>query len=560
MSDSTVYARNSRALSSMPGPHPTAVPYLAEHPGFKIVQARSGAPVPVLLRGGTGYPLHSTFDPDKEAQRLSEGSPRGGFIACYGLGGGYHLRKLLASPSVTGLLVIDFSMELFSSLISGIDLSDILSDPRLSILIDPDDQAIGSCLAERYLPFLSGPFSTLPLRSRVDLDRNAFEAAAASVSRFLSNASGDYTVQSTFGKAWFRNVVSNLERAQTPQPPIPRVREALVCAAGPSLEDQAAELSERSSAGAFLIATDTSLPFLRGRGILPDAVITLDCQHISYYHFMNGYPRGTPLVMDLASPPLLSRIASPVHFFSSGHPFCRYLSSRWRPFPLLDTSGGNVSHAALSLAHALGASVIRLYAADFSYPRGKCYARGTYIYRHFESRALRTRPVESLFAEFLFRNPKLARDGAGASLCYRTSTLDLYRRRLESYASTLDCDFIPVRGQGSPVTESLNASTPPRAQASPFFSVVGTGGDFRDFLMRYRSALAALSSPGEPALERLRALPAGERDLWTTLFPQAAAFSRAVAGGGMGGSELLMETKDWTIGLVDEVLGRSRRS
>lgn len=558
MSDPAVFERNLRALSAGRTQARPPVRFVDADPSFSVAKARTGLPVPCIVRGGKPFPLHSTFDPEKEVRRAAEGLPLRGFHVAYGIGGAYLLRELLGSREATGVVAIDFGIELFSNLLSAIDLSDILADRRLCVLIDPSEAELEACLLERYLPFLSGPFSGLPLRSRVDLDRPPFEAAAEGVSRLLSRVSDDYTVQSKFGKVWFRNAIGNLERAQEDATPVRRADSALVCAAGPSLEDRSDEIRRLQARGSFLIATDTTLPFLMKAELVPDAVITIDCQLISYYHFMDGYPPGVPLVLDLASPPVIPRIASGLHFFSSGHPFCQYVSAQWRAFPSLDTSGGNVTHAALSLAHALGSREVRLYGADFSYPRGKCYARGTYIYKYFEARACRTAPVESLFGEFLYRAPKLDRVGAGSEFRYLTKPLEGYRERLEAFAAGLDLDFLPIPGQGSPIKESRNAfrAKPDRARR-PFAPGV-PARSLGEFLSRYRSGLASLESPAFPAFESLRALPAGLRDLWTTLLPQAAAFSRTKDCQGLGAAELLEHSRSWTIELLDDAIGRLR--
>ena len=158
-------------------------------------------------------------------------------------------------------------------------------------------------------------------------------------------------------------------------------------------------------------------------------VVSIDCQHISYNHFLQGYPEEVPLVLDLASPPVLTKLAPKLAFFTSGHPFSQYVNKHWRRFPVIDTSGGNVSHAAVSLADRLGAAKILLFGADFCYPEGKSYARGSYIYPYFRCRESRLSGLESLFMAFLFRGPagSMERDGGR----YVTRSMLRYRERLE---------------------------------------------------------------------------------------------------------------------------------
>ena len=162
-----------------------------------------------------------------------------------------------------------------------------------------------------YVPPLSGDIRSLPLRGRVDLEPAAFMSAADTLKTVLGNISDDYSVQAFFGKLWFKNAVRNLFIAERSSAPLPPIRRAAVTAAGPSLEDQIPALRDAKASGVFLIATDTSLPVLMGRGLVPNAVISIDCQHISYYHFLGGIAEGLPLILDLASPSTLCRLGIP---------------------------------------------------------------------------------------------------------------------------------------------------------------------------------------------------------------------------------------------------------
>ncbi len=402
MSD-LIFRRNLLALSRSDQSLGDRLLDAVPDPSLSIRNARSGAPVPVLARGGRESPLHSMMDPEREADRLEGAQPAGGFIVAFGLGAGYLLKRYLASDSTTGLLAVEYSAPMLRALLEEIDLSELFIDERFCLLLDPSPEELGERILSLYIPPLSGDLRSLPLRGRVDLDPEAFAGASGALKAILGSISDDYSVQAFFGKLWFKNAVRNLFAAERHSAPLPPVRRAAVSAAGPSLEDQIPALREAQAAGTFLIATDTSLPALCGRGLVPDAVVSIDCQHISYYHFLGGIPDGLPLVLDLASPSTLCRLGDSVRFFSSGHPFCAYVSARWRPFPALDTSGGNVTHAALSLAEALGAETTLLAGADFSYPEGKSYARGTYIYGYFGQSQSRLSPLEALFSGFLFR-------------------------------------------------------------------------------------------------------------------------------------------------------------
>ncbi|HSV55884.1 MAG TPA: 6-hydroxymethylpterin diphosphokinase MptE-like protein, partial [Magnetospirillaceae bacterium] len=377
-----ILRRNLLAVSSSDPALAGRVSAARPDPSLSWESSRSGLPVPVLIRDTGTMPLHSRVDPVREAERLAAAYPGEGFYVFLGLGAGYGLRPFLDRPGTGGALVVEHSISLLRAILERFDLAPVLSDRRVRLLVDPSGPDLERAVLEFYIPILVGDLVAVPLAARVAADPAPFHRTADDVRSVLSRVSDDYSVQAFFGRRWFANAVRNLYAAERPVRPLAAVREAIVTAAGPSLDAQAVDLAG-ARIGRYLIATDTSLGALLARGILPDAVVSIDCQHISYYHFITPVPGDLPLILDLASSPLVARRARKVHFFSSGHPFCRYVSAHFRPLPWLDTSGGNVTHAAVSLADSLGARRILLYGADFSYPMGSSYARGTYIHRYF---------------------------------------------------------------------------------------------------------------------------------------------------------------------------------
>jgi Protein of unknown function DUF115 len=558
-----IFRRNLLALSrsnrSLGGRLLDALP----DPGLSFKLAKSGSLVPVAIRGGRESPLHSLVDPEREASRLEDALPAGGFIVAFGLGAGFLLKRYLASSGTTGLLVVEYSAPMLRAILEEIDLSDIFTDVRFSLVLDPSPEELREAMLSLYVPPIAGAIRSFPLRGRVDLDPEAFKSAAETLSSVLGSISDDYSVQAFFGKLWFKNAVRNLFAAERSSAPLPPIRRAAVSAAGPSLEGQIPALMEAQKKGAFLIATDTSLPVLIGRGLHPDAVVSIDCQHISYYHFLGGIPQGIPLILDLASPSTLCRLSDSVRFFSSGHPFCAYVSARWRPLPALDTSGGNVTHAALSLAESLGAESTLLAGADFSYPDGKSYARGTYIYGYFDHCQSRLAPLETLFTGFLFRGSDMDRetdvDPEGLSYSrYLTKPLMAYREHLERFAAQSPMQILPLDGKGVKI-RTPNGLKSKERKFRRVFAAGSVPCPAAEFLKRYAEDLRALPAPHDPAIPYLGSLGNDERDLWTTLLPAASAFQREAGPGGMDAALLLEMTRDWAIRTVEEALLEAKK-
>ncbi|HUX36258.1 MAG TPA: 6-hydroxymethylpterin diphosphokinase MptE-like protein [Rectinemataceae bacterium] len=554
---SLIFSRNLLALSGRNQSLGSRLEAVLPDGRFSVKTARSGAPVPLCRAGEREIAMHSLIDPEREGQRLASAQQAGGFIVALGLGAGYGILPLLKSNATSGIIIIEYSAGLLRFLLEEFDLSEIFADPRVSILLDPEPEDIGRSLLATYIPALAGDICTLPLRPRTELEPERFGAATDAVREFLGKISDDYSVQAFFGRIWFRNAVRNLFVAERPSPPIRPARRAIVTAAGPSLETGLDAIEAERKEGALLIATDTSLPALLGMGIKPDLVVSIDCQAISYYHFLKGLPADIPLVLDLASPNRLARMSPNVRFFSSGHPFCTFLSSRWRPFPALDTSGGNVTHAALSLAEALGAEHCLVVGADFSYPDGKSYARGTYIHDYFAKSAARLSPLESSFAGFVFRTPSVQREtdideGGLPYSRYVTKPLLSYKLHLEEYAQRSRMSIRAIRGRG--VSIAIEEGKTARRVARPLFAAGAARRAAESFLRDYARLLTALPTPAEPASAYIGSLDHERRDLWTTLLPTASAFRRSAGKDLLTSSDLLETTRRWAIQEIEEAL------
>ena len=406
--------KNPHASSRLSGIQPC-------HAQYRVLESRSGEKIPAHIGAdGTIHAFHSTMDPGKEAKRLI-GTEDEGFLVLLGIGGGFYAEAALERGNIGMVLVIEFDPEGFAELLSLFDYSCLFENPRFRLLLDNSGTEIEQSILSLYQPVLFGGIRVIPLRPRIDLEPEPFIMAGNVVEAAIRRVSADYSVQAHFGKRWFSNTVRNLLQMGENQEEVPAIHKAAVCAAGPSLSMQIPRLKENRE-GLYLIATDTSLPCLLNGGIKPDAVISIDCQHISYYHFMNsdadGFPEETHLFLDLASPPLLASVSKQKHLFTGGHPLTRYISQACKRQPELDTSGGNVTYAAISLAEQLGANEIELYGADFSYPLGLSYARGTYIYRFFENRQNRLSPMEAQASAFLYRTPIEKKFKHGVLLSY----------------------------------------------------------------------------------------------------------------------------------------------
>jgi hypothetical protein len=541
---------------------------------YKFIKSTSGETIPAIVdSGGSGRPLHSTVNPKREAERLvstfvSENAA--GFPVFLGLGAGFapafalqtqprtEVRQDRGSPlqGVSRVTVIEYDINGIWELLSSCEYISLFEDPRFTLVVDADPDLIEKFILEQYSPVLYGGIKTIPLRTRTDCDKEHFTAAVNAVQRAVEKVSADYSVQAHFGTRWFVNIIRNLEQAGKQKGRVPVVHEAAICAAGPSLDAQIPVLAEqREKAGSqklFVISTDTALPSLLSQGLKPDAVISIDCQHISYYHFMGSVCRDIPLFLDIASPPALAGFSDHPFFFSGGHPLAVYISQCCLPIPLLDTSGGNVTYACLSLAENLGAKRITVYGADFSYPDGKIYTRGAYIFSLFEKKQNRFAPLESQVSSFLYRTPFLppedtngCANGSPSPHCYETAVLRFYRKAFEKKASEIDAEITTAQGRSIPLNLQKKNTVSNNGNANNF-TPNGTETDIAGFLKQYRADIAALPVPSATgAGTYLNSLSPEMRRIAVTLLPLAAAIKHRRPE--LDVSELFEEVKRYSI-------------
>jgi hypothetical protein len=238
-------------------------------------------------------------------------------------------------------------------------------------------------------------------------------------------------------------------------------------------------------------------------------------------------------------------------FFSGGHPLTQYISRHWRPLPLIDTSGGNVTYAAVSLADALGADRIELYGADFSYPEGDAYAKGTYIHPYYQRAQARLAPLEALFVAFLFRNETLERRESDGTWRYETKPLAGYRERLENLVPRLRAELAIVPGRGAPINVKPGKTAAAR-RTIPLFSSGKTGIRVPEFLSLYRQRIARIPRLRGSVASYLAELSAEDRDVLTTLLPSAAAVRRREAT--KSATDTLEAVRAYCLDEIDRVL------
>jgi hypothetical protein len=400
------------------------------------VAAKNGINCPV---SGTHF-FHSKYDPVHDGELFSEqftGIVQ--FMIVYGIAGGYHIAALRRRFPQAKIIAIECNTESISFLVSNPTVHTLFQDTNC-IFATPE--TIADELLRNYIPTLHGTITIAELRSWTSFFQEEFHEAQKKVTSALEQIAADYSVQCHFGGIWQRNILMNLAlAAKIPYcnaPNFDTKKIAAIIAAGPSLDKTAATLVNNRDTY-FIIATDTAFGALLKRNITADAVISIDGQNISHYHFMHTLSPHTLFVFDLCANPaavrFVQKAGAPVCFVETGHPLSVYASyyanSAHIPvFPHLETGSGTVTIAAADFARISGYTRLEFFGADFSYTDGKAYTNGTYLEaRNFE-KATRIKTSETNYDALMFRTP-LSETGSASTKT--TAILKSYSTSLSSF-------------------------------------------------------------------------------------------------------------------------------
>ena len=91
------------------------------------------------------------------------------------------MREYLKANPVARCLVAESGFPAFRSLLGAVDLSDVLSNPRVTVVPNCADEAIPRMIASSYLPALHGSFRVVPLRPWQMHNEESFRALGALV-------------------------------------------------------------------------------------------------------------------------------------------------------------------------------------------------------------------------------------------------------------------------------------------------------------------------------------------------------------------------------------------
>ena len=420
--------------------------------------AKSGDPVTVFANNTFFY---SVYNPVKDAEKFSStcNINDAGFVIIGGMGNAYHITALYAKHPSAFFLIVEDSYGSYKTLFQQNDFSRFNKNDSFQFCTITD---LEKHIIDNYKPAIHGTLYFNSIRSWSSFHQTISSKINGIIQRSLDKVSSDYSVQTHFGKVWMRNIFRNIQFLEqdcssftaADKLSLPVYKTAAIIAAGPSLDDSI-NIIKKNPEEFYIIATDTALEILHKYNITCDAFVTIDGQNISSRLFTNirsSSALPNLAVIDCSAHPNAVTFSAekniPVLLCSTGHPLSNWFQKKL-PFILpLYSGSGTVTITAADFAVKAGFSSIVFFGADFSCPKGKPYAKGSYLDTAFMSVSKRYNTIESQFNTLLFRGsviksnsvkyddqnePEISKN----AVSYFTPLLTSYKESLLAYINTL---------------------------------------------------------------------------------------------------------------------------
>ena len=370
-----VFLKNRQALASRFAGLDSLTPRLP--PDLLIQPAATGEPT-VRYRGRW---IHSVYDPRKEAATFAAEIKPGTRLCLYGFGLGYTAEAVLERLGPDGaLLVLELNPDLLAAALQSRDLTPLAGDPRFHLVFAETEDQAAACMAQGMSWLDPGRRGTPEIRFHPP-SWECLPPGFGRIANALEVLRLERRVPVLFGDLESRNFALNREalpqtRGIKALKNRHRGQPALLISAGPSLDGLLPflpSLARRCLAG----CVDTALPVVRGLGLSPDYVFTLDPQEQSFSHFEDHLDCTASLVFTpTANPRVIQQYQGPkVVVFKEQQTATRH-ETRLEQEKGTTRAGGSVSCLGLDCLIQMGCDPIVLVGQDCAFPGLRGYARG----------------------------------------------------------------------------------------------------------------------------------------------------------------------------------------
>ena len=343
---------------------------------YNITTSKSGiASLSRISPDGTKKSLHSKYDPKQEAAQFIDSiySDESSNYILIGLGLGYHLNDLHKRVSSQDRIIIfEKNPTLVRLAFSQNNFSEALSNPGVSIHINPDPNKIEQILYEDRTNLAIHGYTPIDLKPLVNLERDYYKLINLAIKQAHQKFKLDINTQAAYSQKFYKNIFNN-GLAITKSPGIVATKNIfpsipiIIVSAGPSL-DKNIGLIKSVREQILVITVATALKPLLRNGIKPDFVISIDPNEDTIKSFdIKAIPEDLWLIYDPCIPPeICSLFNKRKIMMDSKIELAKWITDHSEKKGTLGNIS-SVAHAAYYLAQHMGCAPIILVGQDLSF-------------------------------------------------------------------------------------------------------------------------------------------------------------------------------------------------
>ncbi len=392
----TIYEKNLEALKQH---HPELVelmeaPISTDH--IQVVQADSGAKrLMVETASGETLTVHNAVNPEQVAQSSADqiSFDGGGVVVLFGMGLGYLSKALSHRLEDKGsLLVYEADPGIFKMALKLVDLTPLLTSPRIKVLVGPDADLASACY--RFLIFYGGGYiRAVRYEPAFRLNPPLYQAKLEKEFTQFTNATMmNIATLDRFGPLFSRSLVEAIPHIIGAKG-VNHLKDrfsglpAILVAAGPSLQTNVHHLHE-AKGRSVIIAADTVLGYLLARGVKPDLVISVDAQELTYSKYQGvDIPDDVALLFHPScNDQIFKHFPGPKFVTETFMPTYRWLKHCWPAKGTIEGENQCQMHMGFNLAQWMGCAPIIIVGQDLCYTGDRMHVKGgTYLTEEAEA-------------------------------------------------------------------------------------------------------------------------------------------------------------------------------
>lgn len=353
------------------------------------VDARDGSTALIVQKDDEKIRLNSTYQPVREAAKWAEQYDYKNLktnIFMFGMGNGIFVREILSRMRPDAkLFVLEPDGDILFQVLRKIDISELLSDERLALIIDTmDSEGLEKQVGE-YMNWSTIPTQILCYHPGYDkLYPQDFMNFHRRLQRMTIQASVMRNTNAEFAGDVLRNTIHNMVfiressyLAEVPgRFPVKGVP-AIIVSAGPSLSKNIEQL-RKARDKAFLMVVDSAVKHLDEKGIAYDCVVSIDpIKPVETMGESDAW-KNVPMFCDVVSNYDITSAHRGKKIWYMGKGFLAKLYERQGVVlpECIRTGGGSVATVAFAIAEFLGFETIVLVGQDLAYQGEATHAGG----------------------------------------------------------------------------------------------------------------------------------------------------------------------------------------